>query len=83
MYHASNTWAYWSGTSFATPIISALAARILQDRDPKSVDVQQAIIDAATGEMVWTRVDNEDIPGPMIMAVQERFLPVDPLNPNQ
>lgn len=25
-----NAWAYWSGTSFATPIISALAARILE-----------------------------------------------------
>src|SRR5205085_1382383 len=32
-YHApgdSNAWAYWSGTSFATPIISAVAARVLQ-----------------------------------------------------
>ena len=82
MYHAFNTWAYWSGTSFATPIISALAARILQDRDPKSVDVQQAIIDAATGETVWTRVDNEDIPGPIIMAVQ-KWYPLDPPNPDQ
>ena len=83
MGHASSTWACWSGTSFATPIISALAARILQGRDPESVDVQQAIVDAATGETVWTRVDNEDIPGPMIMAVQEWFPPVDPPNPNQ
>jgi hypothetical protein len=82
MYHASNTWACWSGTSFATPIISALAARILQGRDSKSVDVQQAIIDAATDETMWTRVDNEDIPGPMIMAVQEWY-PLDPPNPKQ
>ncbi len=31
-YKAPNTsaWAYWSGTSFATPIISALAARLLE-----------------------------------------------------
>ena len=28
--HNPNGWAYWSGTSFATPIISAVAARILQ-----------------------------------------------------
>lgn len=26
-----NAWAYWSGTSFATPIISAVAARVLQN----------------------------------------------------
>ncbi len=82
MYHASNTWACWSGTSFATPIISALAARIMQDRDPKSVDVQQAIVDAATDETMWTRVDNEDIPGPMIMA-EQAWYPLDPPNPKQ
>ncbi len=28
--HNANAWAYWSGTSFATPIISAVAARVLQ-----------------------------------------------------
>lgn len=27
---SNNHWAYWSGTSFATPIVSALAARTLQ-----------------------------------------------------
>ncbi len=27
----NHAWAYWSGTSFATPIISAVAARILQN----------------------------------------------------
>jgi subtilisin family serine protease len=72
MYEASNTWAYWSGTSFASPIISALAALLLQGQDPQSFDVRQAIIDAAT-EMMWTRIgdDKEDIGGHMIMAVQE------------
>jgi hypothetical protein len=72
VYEASNTWAYWSGTSFATPIISALAARILQGQDPKGLDVRQAILDATTQETMWTRVgDNkEDISGRMIMAVQ-------------
>jgi hypothetical protein len=82
MYHASNTWVCWSGTSFATPIISALAARILQGQDPKSVDVQQSVVDAATGETVWTRVDSEDIPGPVIMA-EQGWYPLDPPNHEQ
>ena len=32
-YQAPNDsgWAYWSGTSFATPIISAVAARLLEE----------------------------------------------------
>jgi len=73
MYEASSTWAYWSGTSFATPIISALAARILQGREPKSIDVRQAVIDATTQQTMWTGVGDakEDISSPMIMAVQE------------
>ena len=68
----SNAWAYWSGTSFATPIISALAARYLQGQDPKSIDVRQAILEDAMDEVMWTTVgeDDKDIPGPMIMAVQ-------------
>ena len=73
MYQASSTWAYWSGTSFATPIISALAARILQGREPKSIDVRQAVINATTQQTMWTGVGDakEDISSPMIMAVQE------------
>ena len=30
--HDPTGWAYWSGTSFATPIISAVAARVLQSQ---------------------------------------------------
>ncbi len=68
----SRAWAYWSGTSFATPIISALAARVLQGRDPKSTNVRQVILDAAMDEVIWTEVGEKgrDIPEPMIMAVQ-------------
>ncbi|MFL5653742.1 MAG: S8 family serine peptidase [Ktedonobacteraceae bacterium] len=68
----SDAWAYWSGTSFATPIISALAARYLQGQDPKSIDVRQAILEDAMDEVMWTTVgeDGKDIPGPMIMAEQ-------------
>jgi len=73
MYEASSSWAYWPGTSFATPIISALAARILQDQDPGSTDVRQAILDMATQETTWNRVGDahEDVSGPVIMATQE------------
>jgi hypothetical protein len=74
-YSAPNSrgWAYWSGTSFATPIISALAARVLQGRDPKSIDVRQHIHDTARHYVMWTTVgeDGKDIPGRMIMATQE------------
>jgi len=68
----SKAWAHWSGTSFATPIISALAARVLQGREPKSTNVRQVILDAAMDEVIWTEVGEEgrDIPEPMIMAVQ-------------
>ena len=45
----SYDWAYWSGTSFATPIISAVAARVLQLKSPawppqqRAAAVQKAI----------------------------------------
>lgn len=55
--HNSSAWAYWSGTSFATPIITAMAARILEGKQPGSVDVRQAVITAAAQRIVWTRLD--------------------------
>ncbi|HEY6410158.1 MAG TPA: S8 family serine peptidase [Ktedonobacteraceae bacterium] len=74
----SNAWAYNSGTSFATPIISALAARILE-QEPESSDLHQAIISASRGQQtVWTSVadsnmgtDVKDESGPMILAMQD------------
>jgi len=51
-----DAWAYWSGTSFATPIITAVAARVLEKltADPNplpsrlwSAEVQRAITTAA------------------------------------
>ncbi|HXZ04015.1 MAG TPA: S8 family serine peptidase, partial [Ktedonobacteraceae bacterium] len=45
----SYDWAYWSGTSFAAPIISAVAARLLQLKsstwlpDQRAAEVQKAI----------------------------------------
>lgn len=33
----TNGWAYWSGTSFATPIISSVAARVLEQLQPQKL----------------------------------------------
>ncbi|TMD53446.1 MAG: hypothetical protein E6I93_08515 [Chloroflexi bacterium] len=45
-YLAPNTsaWAYWSGTSFATPIISALAARMIEGLAAGSVPSSQQVV---------------------------------------
>jgi hypothetical protein len=41
-------WAYWSGTSFATPVVSAIAASIWSsDSDKVPADVMGAVIDIA------------------------------------
>lgn len=67
----SNAWAYWTGTSFAAPIISALAARMLEVQ-PIGVDnLRQAILSATTQETVWTHLESgEDESGHVIMATQ-------------
>lgn len=66
----NSAWAYWSGTSFATPIITALAARIMEDQLSKDDSVRQAIIKAAVSKTTWTRIPTGDLPGPMIMIKQ-------------
>ncbi len=76
-----NGWAYWVGTSFATPIISALLARIIQLNGgvlPPNVDLLQDIINAVpAGQVTWTHLDPSIDPagseaGFMIQAVQCR-----------
>lgn len=69
----NNAWAYWVGTSFATPIISALAARVLEG--PASGNVPQIILDAATDQTRWDRLDSSThgsttAKGNMLKAVQ-------------
>jgi hypothetical protein len=69
---ANNTWAYWTGTSFAVPVISALAARLLEARPTLSGDeLRQAVLSTATQQAVWMGVASDNhASGPMIMAAQ-------------
>jgi hypothetical protein len=67
----SSTWAYWSGTSFATPIISSLAARVLETQPSVGDSVRQTLLAAAPAQVDWTNLDTGgDAWGPMIMARQ-------------
>jgi len=76
----SNAWAYWMGTSFATPIISGLAACVLETQPISGDSVRRAIISAATGQAMWAKIQpysqgmeasNESASVPVIMAAQE------------
>ena len=74
----TNGWAYWSGTSFATPIISALAARVLELKQrgglPADTSVRQTLTGSiATRQTQWTRLEpaHGAADGPMILAVQQ------------
>lgn len=80
-YKAPNDhgWAYWVGTSFATPIISAVASRVLELKS-KGVaipDVPHAVIAAGTGTTSWVGLDPKisgtidgTATGPMLLAKQ-------------
>jgi hypothetical protein len=62
-----NAWAFWSGTSFSTPIITGLAARILQTQAVPSIDVRQEILNLAHGQVIpWSPFS----PRPMISVKQ-------------
>ncbi len=77
-YKAPNNrgWAYWVGTSFATPVISAVAARVLELklRGWPFPSVPDAIIHAGgTAQTTWNNLDasGSSAPGPMLLAIQE------------
>jgi Subtilase family len=82
-YRAPNDrgWAYWVGTSFATPIISAVAARVLEWklRGGSVADVPATITGAGGGTQTrWNNLDPTatGVPGgwtvgPMLLAMQE------------
>ncbi|HEX7735114.1 MAG TPA: S8/S53 family peptidase [Ktedonobacteraceae bacterium] len=67
-----STWVYWVGTSFATPIISALAARVLETQEPSGDSVRQTLRAAAPGIVDWTHLDTgeNNVYGPMILIWQ-------------
>jgi hypothetical protein len=44
----SHAWAYWSGTSFATPVISAVSARLLQGLKSGSIVPSMSVQDTIT-----------------------------------
>ena len=76
----SRGWAYWVGTSFATPIISAVAARVLelQLKGGAVGDVPTAIVSAGRTQTRWNNLkpSTPGAPegwamGPMLLAMQE------------
>ena len=78
----AHAWAYWLGTSFATPIISGLVARILQNKlenptsnlAPPNASLPHALMNVgATRQIIWDRLDQDftSKPGQMIRAVQQ------------
>ncbi len=82
-YPAPNdhAWAYWVGTSFATPLISALVARIFdwKTKGGPVSNVHDAVIAAAgTGTTSWNNLDPNTTgvtggskDGPVIRAIQK------------
>jgi hypothetical protein len=72
-------WAYWVGTSFATPVISALTARILDWKSQGGPvgNVHDAVIAAAGAHTAtWDRLDpattgTSSTNGPRLLAKQE------------
>lgn len=79
-YTASNenAWAYWIGTSFATPIVSAVVARILELDPTVALDgtIYDKLLNLISGRTVrWNRLDPTHFPdgkaeGPLLKAKQ-------------
>ena len=82
-YSAPNAhgWAYWVGTSFATPIITGLTARVmeaqLRGQIAQGTSVCHCMLhDVASANTIWSQVPSTvsaegNILGKMIMAVQQ------------
>lgn len=67
-----SAWAYWCGTSFAAPLITGLAARILEGQAaPFDGSAVHEVLVAASQQTTWTGTQTSgDVRGPMIMATQ-------------
>jgi len=73
-YNAPNSiaWAYWSGTSFATPVISALVARMLEERGVGSQMTSQQVIASIQSSEVSSQAlfYNKELKAPVFPACQ-------------
>lgn len=67
----SNAWAYWSGTSFATPIVSSVAARVIQYMQSQSLPLPPALY---ADQVQWAITTSDG---------QKAMLTGDPLTPLQ
>ncbi len=66
----TNGWAYWSGTSFATPIISAVAARVLEQLQPQKLAARHV-----AAEVQWaltTSAGQQEVLG-VVLGTQADF----------
>lgn len=69
----TNAWAYWSGTSFAAPIVTALVARALEGQ-PGQVSGQTVhdTLVSSSSQTLWTGLETGlDTPGPFVTATQQ------------
>lgn len=65
----ARAWAYWSGTSFATPIITGFVACMLPTILPTNVG-QQVINLAGGNTITWVLDDGTEVSSPVISAQQ-------------
>jgi subtilisin family serine protease len=73
-YKAPNehSWAFWSGTSFATPIISAVAARVLQKL--KGLNVPHYLWSSETMRAITTSTGQQQVlTGDHALELQQEF----------
>lgn len=78
----SNAWAYWTETSFAAPIISALAARMLELQPDSVHNLRQTILATAPQQTMWMDLEvGNEATGPLIMVTQD-WLPKDDATQN-
>ena len=59
MKENENGWAWWAGTSFATPIVSGITAAILSSK-PNGSRTEEAISELFDAQL-WKTKDNEDV----------------------